>query len=77
MFCGWTLTPGHKIYVGSNLEHTSGLKYNSCDVANIRLVTLEDIVYFGLISAGTYSLPSINVNPWEWIKVNIYRGVNI
>ena len=21
-------------------------------------------------------LPSINVNPWEWIKVNIYRGVN-
>ena len=23
-----------------------------------------------------YSLPSINVNPREWIKVNIYRGVN-
>jgi hypothetical protein len=23
----------------------------------------------------TYSLPSINVNPREWIKVNIYRGV--
>ena len=23
-----------------------------------------------------YSLPSINVNPGEWIKVNIYRGVN-
>ena len=23
-----------------------------------------------------YSLPSINVNPLEWIKVNIYRGVN-
>ena len=22
-----------------------------------------------------YSLPSINVNPPEWIKVNIYRGV--
>ena len=22
------------------------------------------------------SLPSINVNPREWIKVNIYRGVN-
>ena len=25
---------------------------------------------------GTYSLPSITVNPQEWIKVNIYRGVN-
>ena len=24
----------------------------------------------------TYSLPSVNVNPREWIKVNIYRGVN-
>ena len=24
----------------------------------------------------SYSLPSKNVNPWEWIKVNIYRGVN-
>ena len=24
----------------------------------------------------TYSLPSINVNPREWIKFNIYRGVN-
>ena len=24
----------------------------------------------------SYSLPSINVNPREWIKVNIYRGVN-
>ena len=23
-----------------------------------------------------YNLPSINVNPREWIKVNIYRGVN-
>ena len=23
-----------------------------------------------------YSLPSINVDPWEWIKVNIYRGEN-
>ena len=23
-----------------------------------------------------YSLPSINVNPREWIKVNIYRGVH-
>ena len=23
-----------------------------------------------------YSLPSINVNPREWIEVNIYRGVN-
>ena len=23
-----------------------------------------------------YSLPSIYVNPREWIKVNIYRGVN-
>ena len=23
-----------------------------------------------------YSLPSINVNPREWIKVHIYRGVN-
>jgi hypothetical protein len=23
-----------------------------------------------------YSLPSMNVNPREWIKVNIYRGVN-
>ena len=23
-----------------------------------------------------YSLPSINVNPREWIKVNIYNGVN-
>ena len=23
-----------------------------------------------------YSLPSINVNPQEWIKVNIYKGVN-
>ena len=22
------------------------------------------------------SLPSINVNPREWIEVNIYRGVN-
>jgi hypothetical protein len=24
----------------------------------------------------SYSLPSINVNPREWIKVNIYRGGN-
>ena len=24
-----------------------------------------------------YSLPCINVNPREWIKVNIYRGVKI
>jgi hypothetical protein len=24
----------------------------------------------------SYSLPSINVYPREWIKVNIYRGVN-
>ena len=23
-----------------------------------------------------YSLPSINVNPREWIKVNNYKGVN-
>ena len=23
-----------------------------------------------------YSLPSVNVNPREWIKVNIYTGVN-
>ena len=29
------------------------------------------------IVSPTYSLPSINANPWEWIKVNIYRGVNI
>ena len=29
-----------------------------------------------LISQRNYSLPSINVNPREWIKVNIYRGVN-
>ena len=27
-------------------------------------------------STLTYNLPSINVNPREWIKVNIYRGVN-
>ena len=25
----------------------------------------------------TYNLPSINVNLQEWIKVNIYKGVNI
>ena len=24
----------------------------------------------------SYSLPSMNVNPREWIKVSIYRGVN-
>jgi hypothetical protein len=24
-----------------------------------------------------YSLPSINVNPWEWIKVNIYKVLTI
>ena len=28
------------------------------------------------IGASMYNLPSINVNPREWIKVNIYRGVN-
>jgi hypothetical protein len=28
------------------------------------------------ITIPKYSLPSINVNPQEWIKVNIYRGVN-
>jgi hypothetical protein len=27
-------------------------------------------------SKSMYSLPSINVNPRECIKVNIYRGVN-
>ena len=28
------------------------------------------------LRSKTYSLPSINVNLREWIKVNIYRGVN-
>ena len=30
----------------------------------------------GASAIKTYSLPSINVNPRGWIKVNIYRGVN-
>ena len=34
------------------------------------------LVYVTAQRAEKYSLPSINVNPWEWIKVNIYRGVN-
>ena len=46
--------------------------------------TIYDIEYhllFGVTQCydfllTMYSLPSINVNPREWIKVNIYRGVN-
>jgi hypothetical protein len=40
---------------------------------------LRDKVHLMTITATTtapYSLPSINVNPQDWIKVNIYRGVN-
>ena len=34
------------------------------------------ILVMGMSVTHNYSLPSINVNPREWIKVNIYRGVN-
>ena len=30
----------------------------------------------GSLTFWMYSLPSINVNPREWIKVDIYRSVN-
>ena len=34
------------------------------------------LVFQDIDTISLYSLPSINVNPREWIKVNIYRGVN-
>ena len=37
---------------------------------------IAESVHFKHIHTPSYNLPSINVNPREWIKVNIYRGVN-
>ena len=34
------------------------------------------LVFLELMYITIYSLPSTNVYPREWIKVNIYRGVN-
>ena len=42
---------------------------------NSKIVWSVDKLALGNLIAH-YSLPSINVNPREWIEVNIYRGVN-
>ena len=41
------------------------------DKCGLRKMGLKQVLFL-----TSYSLPSINVNPWEWIKVNVYRGVN-
>ena len=43
----------------------------------VAFVQIACFIYYMLVGeVGYYSLPSINVNPREWIKINIYRGVN-
>ena len=39
---------------------------------HLKIFTLFNFTF----TSSYYSLPSINVKPREWIKVNFYRGVN-
>ena len=44
-------------------------------VAKENVVSLQASIVGGLLNVS-YSLPSMNVNPREWIKDHIYEGVN-
>ena len=52
---------------GSQWEESTWI-LGCCGIVTSRRMRIHEL--------ALYSLPSVNVNPREWIKVNIYRGVN-